>query len=506
MRAFAYGRYSSNNQREESIDAQLRAIYEFVAKNNYTIVAEYIDEAKSATSDDRPAFLQMIDDAKNEMCDVIIVHKLDRFSRNKYDSALYKRELKEHGIKLISVLENLDDSPESIILESVLEGMAEYYSQNLAREVKKGLKENALECKHTGGKPPFGYDVDDTKHYIINPHEAKAAKYIFESAASGLTSGQIIKWLKANYYTTKYGTSFTPASINAIIRNEKYKGVYTYGKYKRIRQNGKKRNVKGENSIVIEDGIPKIVDIETWQKANDVFDSRRYTAGGQGKAKETYLLSGLIQCGSCGAGMSGCRVNPGGNRSMRVLYKCNNRKAKKECTAKDIRKDLVEATVIEELDKVLSVTGVEKLIDDLFVEVKKQVKEIPDEITLARKQLADITSKIDTMINAIMDGLYSSSMKEKMNALETQKEFLTDKINYLESRNTLVNMPSKEYLAEKLRKDLDIKQKSPDEQKRIIRTYVQKVVVFPEHIDIKFVVDTTSGAEGNRTPVRKPIH
>ena len=162
-RAAFYGRFSSNNQREESIDAQLRAAEEFAKKNNYEIVRTYADKAKSGTSDKRPEFLQMIKDAEKGIFDTLIVHKLDRFSRNKYDSALYKRKLKQYGIKLVSVTEQLDDSPESVILESVIEGMAEYYSKNLARETMKGLKENAYKCKHTGGLAPLGYDVNSDK-------------------------------------------------------------------------------------------------------------------------------------------------------------------------------------------------------------------------------------------------------------------------------------------------------------------------------------------------------
>ena len=161
IRAAVYARFSSDNQRDESIDAQLRAIREYAAKNNVVIVEEYIDKARSATTDNRPEFLRMIKEASQHTFDVVLVHKLDRFARNRRDSIGYRMELKRHGVSLISILEYLDDgSPESVILESVLEAMAEYYSLNLAREVNKGMKENALKGLHTGGLPPLGYDVD----------------------------------------------------------------------------------------------------------------------------------------------------------------------------------------------------------------------------------------------------------------------------------------------------------------------------------------------------------
>jgi len=259
MNAALYGRYSSDNQREESIEAQIRAMTEFCEKNNYNIVKVYTDEALSATTDNRPQFLKMISDSGKGLFDVIICHKLDRFARNRYDSAFYKKTLKDNGVKLISVLENLDDSPESIILESVLEGMAEYYSANLSREVKKGLNENALVCKHNGGKPPFGYDVDSDKNYIINKAESVAVIKVFEMAAAGHTN--ICNWLNSNGYRNKYGNLFKSAVVSDMIKNEKYKGVYVYNQYKREKVSGVYKNIKQpESEIVrIQGGIPAIV-------------------------------------------------------------------------------------------------------------------------------------------------------------------------------------------------------------------------------------------------------
>ncbi len=155
MYLVAYARYSSDNQREESITAQLRAIHNWANSNGHTIVKEYVDVALSAKTDKRPNFLKMIEDSKTENWDGIVVHKLDRFSRNRYNSAIYKKALKDHNKKIFSVLEKLDDSPESIIMEAMLEGLSEYYSANLAREVKKGQNENALKCRHNGGTPPL---------------------------------------------------------------------------------------------------------------------------------------------------------------------------------------------------------------------------------------------------------------------------------------------------------------------------------------------------------------
>lgn len=176
----AYCRFSSDNQRSESIDAQIRVIKDYCKQNKYILTHIYRDEALSGTSDKRDQFQQMIKDSKDGLFDAVIVHKLDRFARNRYDSAIYKKKLKDNGVAVLSVLENLDDTPESIILESVLEGMNEYYSKNLAREVRKGLNENAIKCIHNGGIPPLGYNVSDDKYYYINEQEAAAVRLIFK--------------------------------------------------------------------------------------------------------------------------------------------------------------------------------------------------------------------------------------------------------------------------------------------------------------------------------------
>lgn len=508
QRAAIYARYSSDNQREESIDAQIRAIEEFCKRNKYRIVRTYTDEALSARTDDRPQFIEMINDSKDKLFDVVICHKLDRFARNRYDSAFYKKKLAENNVRLISALENLDDSPESIILESVLEGMNEYYSANLSREVKKGMKENALSCLHTVGKPPFGFDVNKDKEYILNKHEAKAVKRIFSMVAKHDTIGNIVKWLDNNGCTTKYGTKFTSGSINAIVRNEKYKGTYVYGKNKRITQGGVQKNVPGD-VIRIEDGIPRIVDDETWKSANKIYDARKHKSGGRAKAKETYLLSGLIECGLCGEAMCGDKSKSGRNKTLRITYICNTRKAKKTCNMKSIKRDLVETIVIEELDDILSQTGLDNLVGGLMKKIKEMSTEIPGELKGLKRKLPKIESQIDSLVDAIAEGLYSPSIKEKLEALELQKQDVVDKIGFLEERMELVKLPDKEYIYNFFKQDMNIKDKTDKDKKRIIKTYVKKVVVCPDYIKVHTNLDNQKvgrGYNGSRFSSISYIH
>jgi site-specific DNA recombinase len=504
-KAVIYARYSSDNQREESIDAQIRGIKEYAEKNNIQIVRVYTDEARSATIDNRPSFLQMINDSKLGGFDLVIVHKLDRFARNRYDSAFYRRELKKNGVQIISVTENLDDSPESIILESVLEGMAEYYSRNLAREVMKGMKETAYQCKHTGGKPPLGYDVGKNKKYVINAHEAEAVRLMFEMYANGAGYVQIINGLRQGGYKTQTGRAFGKNSIHDILKNEKYRGVYIFNRSEQ-KINGKRnhrKNKKEEDIIKIEGGMPRIIDDETWKLVQAKMSNNKK---GAYSAKEVYLLSGLIYCAKCGGAMTGTRRRAGRNKDLYISYECSTRKRTKGCDMKAVNRDYVENIVIEHLEKnIFSPDALNKLVIKISQYAAAQNKEINQDIKLFTNQLTGVQTEINNIVNAIAAGMFHPAMKEKMDELETKKAILTMKIEEAKLQ-AQAHAPTEEMIRKYLQKDADIKNKSLEEQKRIIQTYVKKVVVYENTIDVATIVTLDGGGGGSRTRVRRPSH
>ena len=328
-----YARYSSSNQREESIEAQIRACEEYAKRKNLQIVAHYTDSAKSGTNSDREGFLQMIEDSAKGKFKYLIIHKLDRFSRDKFDAVTFKRKLKMNGVTILSVTENLDNSPESVMLESCLEGMAQYYSLNLAREVMKGMKESAYKCTHLGGIPPLGYDVDPTtRKYVINDKEAAIVRYIFDSYADGNGYNLLLSHLNGMGYKSKHGKPFGKNSLYSILGNEKYVGRFVFNKKLEKDVSGK-RNPQWksrEEWIVVDGGLPAIIEEETFNavQAKLVNNKRR---GGRFRAKEIYLLSGLIVCGECGACMFGNTRKCGRNKSRYSSYKCAHRANHKGC-------------------------------------------------------------------------------------------------------------------------------------------------------------------------------
>ena len=357
-KAVLYARFSSDNQREESIEAQLRAMHEYCQRAGAVVTHEYCDRAKSATTDDRPEFLNMITDAKEHDFDFVVVHKLDRFSRNRYDSAYYKRELRKNGVSLLSVLEHMDDSPESIILESVLEGMSEYYSRNLAREVMKGMRESALKCQALGGRPPYGYQVDPaTRRYEVNEAEADAVKLIFRQVSDGIGYGEIITELNRLGYRTRNGNPFGKNSLTEILRNERYTGIYIFNRAVSHNQSRTRNNhqSKPEDEIIrIPGGMPALIDETAFERVAAILKSRSHAAPHQ-RAKESYLLVGKIFCGLCGAAYNGNRQHSGRNKNLLVTYRCakHNNHGDLRCENKDINRNYLEDFIFKRIGEIV---------------------------------------------------------------------------------------------------------------------------------------------------------
>ena len=165
-RTVIYARFSSHSQTEQSIEGQFRECYDYAKKHDLLVVSEYIDRALTGTTDKRPSFLQMIEYSKKKTFDYVLVYQLDRFARNRYDSANYKAKLKKNGVRVLSAKENISEDASGILIEGVLESMAEYYSAELSQKVKRGIRESYEKGYFIGGYGLFGYDIVDKKWTI----------------------------------------------------------------------------------------------------------------------------------------------------------------------------------------------------------------------------------------------------------------------------------------------------------------------------------------------------
>lgn len=477
-RAVAYPRYSSDNQREESITAQMRAIEEYCRQKGYVLVEVYPDEEKTATTDKRPNFQRMIADAQKRLFDVVVVHKLDRFARNRYDSAHYKRILKKCGVRVESVLEQLDGSPEAVILESMLEGMAEYYSLNLAREVRKGMRENAEKGIHTGGRPPYGLRVNpQTKKLEIDPERYRAVQIYFEGIDKGISSREIADTLNRLGYRTQLGRKFTANSFQTWASNRKYRGDYVFDVSAPKDDEGKRNTAKKkplDQQIIIPGIVPAIIEPDLWDRVNAKMSERKHKAGRM-KAKVNYLLTGKIVCGNCGALYAGNSYrNPKSKDNVLLTYyKCQSK-----CGNTSVRKDDIETLVIRELiQNCFLDDGRDEIVKRVQELYAKQRKSSQNDIDPIQRELRELETTIENWINALGKGI--KGLEEKIVEAQHRQEalqFELSKIQAMQSVSTLDESLIVRIMDEKKNALLSADE---DEKKAVLQEYVHQVIIKP---------------------------
>jgi len=500
-KAVGYARFSSDNQRVESIDAQVRAIKDFCEQNKYVLVKVYVDEAISATSDKRDQFQSMIEDSEENEFDYIVVHKLDRFARNRYDSAIYKKKLKDNGVRVLSVLEKLDDSPEAIILESVLEGMSEYYSKNLSREVRKGLNENALKCLHNGGTAPLGYDVTKEKKYVINENEAIIVRNIFELYSKSYGYKSICKILNEKNYKTKSGRPFSNNSIYEIINNEKYRGVYVYNKRKSKKLGNHK--YKDEKEIIkIDGGMPKIISDELWFLCESIKNTKIKP---RTRKKYDYLLTGKLKCENCNSAFTSGPYNKMRDGTKYHVYKCSGKTRHQGCNNKNIRGDLIENTVFE---IIMNTFYKDESINFLASKIVSYIK--VNENENAYKELNSRKKELIKQQDRLLDLYLSQSinldrLESKSKDLSTQIDLIDKELNHSPQNFNFSENDIKKYL--NLFRQINCN--DIDTKRKLINLFVDIIYISNDYITVylKFgevrKLNKYGGDEGNRTPVQR---
>lgn len=496
VRAVAYCRFSSSNQREESIDAQLRAIYKFMGEHDYTPVGDYIDMALTGTNTDRPNFQRMIEDAKKGLFDVVIVHKMDRFSRNVRDTLNIESELAQYGVKVISVIEQFADTPEGQLQQIIQLGVGQYYSQNLAREVMKGLRENAYKCLHNGGLPPLGYDVDPiTKQYIINEKEAESIRIIFKKFLEGWSYRELAEYLNVLGYRTKIGNKFSAnSSFYDILVNSKYKGEYVFGRsLSKPKQPGMKRSHrknKDESEIIrVPNGLPAIVDEGTFEQVQKLLASRQRSKGAS-KAKEVYLVSGLIECGECGSAYHGSARIGGRNKQKYVSYRCSKRKKiENPCKCKEINRTLLDNFIVQQLfTTILNPQHLERLHQKVNEKLKEKISEMDHDLPKLEKQLAEVNQKASNLVQAIAAGGLGSidTITAELQRLEQQKIVLTNEIQNHQVKQSEVNL-TLDQMKDVLEEAKEYVLKNNDEMmKYILSRFIHKIIVNNEAIEVEY--------------------
>lgn len=394
MNGVIYARYSCSNQREESIEGQLRECIDYAKKNNISIICEYIDRAYSAKTDNRPEFQRMIKESYRKNYDVVLVWKLDRFSRNRYDSARYKTILKKNGIQVISATENISQTAEGIILEAVLEGFAEYYSADLSEKVLRGMKENVLKNKFNGGSRTIGYYIDENQNFHIDEQTAPYIKNAFEMFSSGVSKKNICDFLNSHNVRTSKGTLINYDTLRRMLKNKRYIGEYKV------------------HEIYSPNGIPAIVSEDLFYRVQERFHNTRSSTRCD---KNDYVLSGLLKCKSCHRNMVG---ESGTSKTGKIYYyyKCQGVKRGLGCKIKSPKQEEIEAEVLKHVVGQIFTDG----SITLFVkEILKQNKKENVAILSLKKEYNNVSVQINNLVLAISQGVQSEALFNKLHEFET---------------------------------------------------------------------------------------
>lgn len=465
MNVVIYARYSSHSQTEQSIEGQIAVCQEYAKRNNYTIVGEYIDRALTGTNDNRPQFKKMIEDSNKKFFNGVLVYQLDRFARNRYDSATYKNKLKKNNVRVFSAKENISDDASGILMESVLEGMAEYYSAELSQKVRRGMQINAEKCLFNGGTVPLGFKIDNNKKFQIDENKADIVRKIFEMYKKGNTTTEIINYLNDRNIKTCLGNKFNKNSIHNMLTNKRYIGTYTY------------------NGIEIENGIPQIIDNETFKAVQERIKIAK-KAPAKEKAKTEYLLTTKLFCGTCKEMMVGVS---GTSRRKKVhnYYSCNGRR-KHICDRKNIQKDLLENRIVEETRNMLTDENIERMAQNIFECAEKaknntNVKELEKQLKENEKQKNNL---FDSLKICEIDSIRKSIFEEIAKMEEERKRIESD---ILIEKNSNFEISIEELKAF----FLNIRKYSANEmlhKKILISSFIDKIYIYDDHITITYTV------------------
>ena len=460
MTAVIYARYSCDNQREESIDGQIRECTEFAERSGISVLRCYCDRALSAKTDNRPQFLEMIRDAEKNLFDMIIVWKLDRFARNRYDSARYKAQLKKHNVKVVSATEHISEGSEGILLESILEGYAEFYSAELSEKVVRGMTENVLKGKFNGGTLTIGYKVTEgcmVKDELTAPYVLEA----FQMYANGYSIHEVRSFLNEHGVLQYNGKPVSYSTVGRMLKNRRYLGEITF------------------RDTFKADAIPAIVTPELFERVQQKLALNKH-APGRNKASDEYILTTKLYCGQCGAYMIG---ESGKNKYGAVYryYKCAYKKNQHgDCSCKAIRKDDIENLVIS---KTLKMLQDEKTINAIVSMILSLQTRENTTLPLLEHQLSETETAIANLMIAIEQGILTKTTKSRMEELEVLREELECKI-----LNEKLAQPAidEDFVRKFLGQFTTSEKPTVAQKKQLIETFINSIYLFDDKVVITY--------------------
>lgn len=476
MNVIIYARYSSHGQNEQSIEGQINECKEYAKRNNYTIIGEYIDRAKTGTKDDREQFLKMLEDSKQKKFSGVLVYQLDRFARNKYDSAIYKKQLKDRGIRVLSAKENITDDPAGMMLETLLEGMAEYYSMELAQKVKRGRKINDEHNYFSGGTLTYGYvtkEVDSPfkdmhgkpikkKIVIVDDVNAQHVAQSFLDIYNGMKGHEVITKLKSLGVKNARGNYFDKSSLYNLLRNKKYITITIYN---------------GQEHVGV---YPRLVEDEVFYGVQKILEKNKHNFNK--RAKGEYLLVTKMFCGYCKNLMTGAGGTSKTGKTHHY-YLCKGTKDK-ACNKKRIRKQFIEDLVINKTREFLTKDNINYVATTIVSLVEREKDNI--KLSQLKKSINNIERRKANLVSAIAecdDSNIRKSLYEELLNIEQQRIVIE---NDIASEETIVNTLSKSNIKHFLNQLKGGDENDIKHRKSLIATFINAVYVYNDKVLIFF--------------------
>lgn len=463
-----YARYSCSGQREESIEGQLKVCHEYAIKNNLTIIHEYIDKALTGRSDDRPQFLQMIEDSKKREFQAVLVYAIDRFSRNMYKTMYYEDKLEKNKVYLISATEIFDNTATGKFCKHMMMGNAQYYSDNLSQRVTIGLQLNAEKGIMNGGIAPFGYKFVEQK-LEIDEDTAPYVKRIFQMYADGKKCTDIIEYLNAHGLRTAKGCEFGRNSLHTIFNNRKYIGEFKYG------------------DVIIPDCVPRIIDDDLFNQVANILVKNKHNAG-HNKAKVDYLLTTKLFCGHCKSPMVGISGTSKYKKTY-YYYSCNEFR-KKNCKKRNVRKDLIENLVVSKCLEMLTDDNISKIAKEIIKENKKDndnanIKYIKKQMNKNQQQQANLIESLSMCnIDTVRKSIFDKIEKLQIAYSELEKELSIERLKNIELTENDILFFLNRFKNGNID---DIKYR-----KALIDIFVKSIYLYDDKVTIIFNVDNIS--------------
>ena len=458
-----YARYSSHSQREESIEQQIEECTAFAQANGIKIVGIYADKAVSGRTDRRSDFQRLLRDAEKQKFAVVIAYKSNRIARNMLNALQYESRLDSYGIKTLYAKEEFGNSAAGRVDLRTMMNVNQFYSENMAEDIKRGMLDNATQCK-VNGALPYGYKKGEDGKYCIDEARAVIVREIFERVVKGDRYIEIINSLNNRGITTKTGKPFNKNSFHRMLVNERYIGVYEH------------------SGIRVEDGIPPIISKEVFYMVQKRLKEGANEQGAKRKPNSDYLLTGKLYCGECGAPMIGIS-GTSATGEIYYYYTCKGRRTDTACLKKNIQRDFLEQVVVDMTRACINDT---ELIDWLvkgYLDFKKHAMENSD-IPLMEQELQEKKKALANLLKAIEAGIFNSTTADRMKELEEEVKVLERSISL--GKMMYTDSFDEDKLAFYLHKLSEGHPDSIQYRKELLRTFVRAVRLWDDHIEIEY--------------------